>query len=95
MENNKEIKPMNLEVYKYMYVGCIPVYACPEPPNDQSPCIKQDCPHCNREMWVSEKKRNIKKCNPKKVKIYCLECLAVGAMNQGYEPELLDIGKIQ
>ena len=89
------VKPMKMDIDKYIYVGCIPVYACPEQPKDQSPCVKIDCPHCNRSMWFSEKKRKIRDFCPKKVKVYCLECLAIGAMNQGYEPELFDISGIK
>lgn len=89
---NYTLEPMKLEINKYIYVGCIPVHACPEHPTDQSPCIKMDCPYCKREMWVSKKKREILYKDPKRVKIYCLECLAVGAWSQGYDPELFDIG---
>jgi hypothetical protein len=88
------MKPMKMEIDKYIYVGCIPVYAHPQRPSDQSFCIKRDCPHCKKSMWVSEKKRRIEEADPERVKVYCLECLAIGAMEQGYEPELFDIGKI-
>lgn len=80
---------------KYIYVGCIPVHAHPEIPSDQSFCIKRDCPHCKKSMWVSEKKRMSEESDPKRVKVYCLECLIIGMLNQGLEPELFDIGTIK
>ena len=43
-----KMKPMKMEIDKYIYVGCIPVYAHPERPKDQSFCIKRDCPHCKK-----------------------------------------------
>ncbi len=88
------VKPMKMKTDKFIYVGCIPVEAHPEHPTDQSPCVKEICPHCKRDMWVSEKKRKIRETCPRKVKVYCLECLAVGALNQGMEPTLFDIGKV-
>ena len=90
----KKIQPMKLNIEKYIYVGCIPVYASPEMPTDQSFCIKRDCPHCKRSMWVSEKKRMIEESDPKRVKVYCLECILIGAWTDGMEPELFDIGKV-
>ncbi len=90
----KKIQPMKLDIEKYIYVGCIPVYASPEMPTDQSFCIKRDCPHCKRSMWVSEKKRMVEESDPERVKVYCLECLTIGAWTDGMEPELFDIGKI-
>lgn len=88
------VTPLKMNTDKYLYVGCIPVYASPERPTDQSYCVQRDCPHCKRSMWVSEKKRMIEEADPDRVKVYCLECLAIGALNQGLEPELLDIGKL-
>ncbi len=90
----KNLLPMKLDIDKYIYVGCIPVEAHPHRPEDQSFCIKRDCPHCKRSMWVSEKKRMIEEADPKRVKVYCFECLAIGAYHQGMEPELFDIGKV-
>lgn len=91
----KKIKPMKLDIDKYIYVGCIPVEDCPEMPTDQSFCIKRNCPHCHAPMWVSEKKRRIEEADHDRVKVYCLECLAIGAFNEGMEPELFDIGKVK
>ena len=45
-------------------------------------------------MWVSEKKRMIEESDPKRVKVYCLECILIGAWTDGMEPELFDIGKV-
>lgn len=88
-------KILKIDMGKYIYVGCIPVYAHPERPTDQSYCIQRECPNCHGSMWVSEKKRALEAAEPKKVKIYCLECLVKGAINQGLDPEFLDIGKFR
>lgn len=88
------LEPMKLNVKKYIYVGCIPVYASPEHPKDQSPCVQIDCPHCHRPMWFSQKKKILEESLRDKVRVYCLECLAIGAFNQRMEPELFDIGKL-
>lgn len=66
----------------------------PERPTDQSFCITRDCPHCNRSMWVSEKKRMIEEADPKRVKIYCFDCLVDAACKQGIEPVLFDISGV-
>jgi hypothetical protein len=85
-------KPMKLDTTKWIYIGCIPQYASKEAPLDQSRCILGDCPHCQRPMWISEKKRLLQKSIGKKAVIYCLECLAMASVAQGLEPTLFDIG---
>jgi len=90
-----KLQSLVLDTDKYLYIGCIPVCVHPEHPNDQSPCTIISCPNCDREIWFSEKKEKIRDANPDKVRVYCLECLAIAAMYMGYEPELLDIGKMQ
>lgn len=91
---NNKMKPLKLHIDKFMYIGCIPVDACPEHPTDQSPCIQIVCPHCACLMWFSEKKRKIKEYNPAKVKVYCLRCLAVASEKEDLEPMLFDIGRV-
>lgn len=86
---------LELEPEKYLYIGCIPVSVCKNQPSDQSRGKKISCPHCKRLMWLSENKRKMKNANPDGTKIYCLECLAIGCLWEGIEPELIDIGKIQ
>lgn len=85
-------KPLKLNMSKWVYIGCIPRYASPIAPQDQSPCVTAECPHCKRLMWVSEKKRQLKESLGKKAKIYCLECLARAAHAQGLETIIYDIG---
>lgn len=85
---------MKLDLDRYTYIGCIPVKAHPTHPTDQSPCIIKACPGCKERMWVSEKKRAMKKRNPTKVKIYCFLCLVKASNEQGYEPEIFDINKM-
>ena len=87
------VKPLRLKPKKFIYVACVPVSFIANQPPDQSPCTIQDCPHCKAKMWVSEKKRAFQKYNPKKVKIYCGECIAKAAQKQGYEIELFDLGQ--
>ena len=91
-----KMKPMEMDNDKYIYIGCIPVEAQPDRPTDQSFCIKRDCPHCNKPMWVSEKKRLLEETMkiPKEAKIYCLECLVIASLNIGIEPVIMDIGAI-
>jgi len=84
---------MKLRPEKYIYVGCIPVRSLPHAPEDTSPCIQMICLGCTRPMWVSEKKREMKKKKPSKVQIYCYDCLVKWSYEQGFEPELIDITK--
>ncbi len=84
MKNNR------MKLDKSFYIGCVPVHVSPNHPTDQTPCIQEDCPHCKRPMWVSEKKRAMRKKIPT-AKIYCLECLTLSALDEGLEPELIVI----
>ena len=89
---------MKLDSDRYTYIGCIPVSACPDHPEDQTNCIKRLCKLCHQPMWVSEKKRALKKADPSKYKIYCLLCIFKTALSQGYDStnlEVIDIGKLE
>jgi hypothetical protein len=79
---------------KKQYIGCIPVWAHPSHPTDQSPCIILDCPTCGKEMWVSEKKRAYFAEHQDTIEIHCLQCLAHAAHDQGLNPELADISDV-
>lgn len=85
---------MKIDFSKYTFIGCIPIKACTTHPTDQSPCIIKTCGLCKEQMWVSQKKRLMKKRNPTKVRIYCLLCLHKEAVAQGYEAEIMDINAI-
>lgn len=86
---------MKFDFQNIQYIGCIPVWAHPEHPTDQSPCVKWDCPGCNEPMWVSEKKRAYYQEHPKNSQVVCLKCVAETAHEQGMELEMADIAKVQ
>lgn len=88
-------KPLKLEFNKCMYVGCIPVEAHPTHPTDQSPCIVERCPHCNKFIWVSKNKRELREEGEGWIKIYCFPCLVVAGMVQNLETELIDIKEFE
>jgi len=92
--HNDDRPSLTLEPEKYLYIGCIPVSACPNHPVDQSRCVKITCPHCNKLMWLSEKKRKMINRNPDEIEAYCLDCLTISAMGQDLKPELIDIDKV-
>lgn len=78
-----------------IYIGCIPVWAHLQHPPDQSRCVMQQCNHCQKDMWVSEKKRKMFSKNPDKYEIYCLYCLATSCQKNGDEIEIVNINEIQ
>lgn len=89
---------LKLDFDRYTYVGCVPVAAHPTHPPDQYKCIQKNCLSCDEKMWISKKKRAMKKLNPTKVKIYCFFCIVVAMKIQGYsvdDVELADIGALQ
>jgi hypothetical protein len=83
---------MCLNKKQVMYIGCIPVWASPTHPTDQSPCTVRNCPLCDQPMWVSEKKKALELLYPK-LKTYCLHCLAIHANEEKLVVELRDIAK--
>ena len=84
---------LKLEQYGHMYIGCIPVHMHPRHPEDQSPCIVMPCNHCHKDMWVSEKKREMLKEHPETYKMYCFVCLAEAAHDAGLTLDMCDINK--
>jgi len=82
---------MKFDFKKYLYIGCIPLWSQKHHPTDRSPCIIKKCPSCKKEIWVSEKKRDMKTNNPTKVKIVCLTCIAQNAIDNGLEMDLVDL----
>jgi hypothetical protein len=77
---------------KYNIVTCIPSRYYPVQPDDQSPCIIEDCPSCGLGMYVSEKKIKLRNMNDR-IKTYCTICLCINAQIQNIELEMTDIGK--
>jgi len=80
-----------------LLIGCIPLHAQAKHPKDQEDCIIEKCPLCDEDIWVSKKKRGLRDnaILHKKVKIYCLLCLAKEAIKQDIvdDVELFDISK--
>ncbi len=78
-----------------LLIGCIPLHAQAEHPKDQQECIVEKCPLCDKDMWVSKKKRNFrdKAINVRNVKTYCLLCVAKEAIEQNVVSalEMMDI----
>lgn len=85
---------MTLNFKKTLYIGCIPLWAEPNHPTDQSPCIIQECPTCSEKMWVSQKKRDHQDSH-ENVEIHCLKCIALSAHEQGYELDIQNIAEMQ
>lgn len=67
---------------------CIPVWACPEAPREQQNPIKEECPTCKKEMWVSEKKRFLRE----KDNMRCL-CMLCTVKEFGTDIVPIDINK--
>lgn len=63
---------------KVAIIGCIPVSMAPTPPADQEDCQKQGCEVCSTAVWVSVKKRTLKKLNPDYI-IMCMHCCVIAA----------------
>jgi hypothetical protein len=78
-----------------MYVICVPLKDMKTPPKDQKGCLVEKCPMCECNMWVSEKKRAIRKKN-KNIKLFCAYCVMKDAQKNGYDianAEVIDILK--
>lgn len=76
-------KMKKINFYKNMIIGCIPCDVLENAPTDQSPCIKSECPLCEKSMWLSEKK--IEKAKNLNVFVACFLCIANEAKNQGMD----------
>jgi hypothetical protein len=58
-ENSHAITNM-VNDHEETLIICIPLSYSKAPPKDQINCVIEKCPKCKKEMWVSEKKRNIR-----------------------------------
>ena len=85
---------MKIEFNKYAVAGCIPKSHMQNAPTDQTPCILENCQRCNREMWVSELKREWRSKNLAR-KIFCFICLAEESHRQGIETEIGNLEEFQ
>jgi transcription elongation factor Elf1 len=71
-------------------IFCPPLSIFPIAPKDQPRCTEINCPHCNKHMWISEKKRAIKdscKKDGKDILLACYVCFAKLVIDN---PELRD-----
>lgn len=82
---------MTIDIDCKTIVGCIPVSRLAQAPTDQSPCIKEKCPLCEKDMWVSEKKRAMRDKSPQNVEIYCFLCLVAQFVKQGINPSDIEL----
>lgn len=90
----KVIKVKKIEFYSdQMIIACPPLSHFKEPPKEQKDCVVEECPACNEKMWVSIKKRNLRK-KDKNVDIYCIFCIVTNCKDQEFEPEIIDLNKL-
>jgi hypothetical protein len=54
-------------------IGCVSVEDSPIPDPEQKNCVVENCLACKQEIWVSEKKRELRKEHPKLVTM-CMRC---------------------
>lgn len=60
---------------KINLIPCPPLSLYETQPRDQSLSEIVDCPHCNKKMWLSEKKKSLIKNNPHKITLLCYFCI--------------------
>lgn len=85
MTNTKDVSPEGSKLMAEDYsdsdvflVGCIPLSAFPDPPEDQQDCKVIDCQACKKPMWISIKKRKlVATLPPEKTQILCFMCIAI------------------
>jgi hypothetical protein len=71
---------------KLVYIACIPLSYEPTPPKEQTGLEIHQCPMCNADMWVSEKKRALKE---KQIgsKMLCGQCCFIDMIAKGIDPK--------
>jgi hypothetical protein len=83
---------ISIDIYNLSsFVGCIPYSHQKNPPKDQKGAKLELCYCCNKKMWVSDKKRELKE---KKFTLICWICLLKNLTLNGIDPKdikLLDI----
>ena len=85
---------ISIDIYNLSsFVGCIPYSSQKTPPKDQKGAKLELCYCCNKKMWVSDKKRELKE---KKFTLICWICLFNGMKLSGIDLKdikLIDILK--
>jgi hypothetical protein len=79
-----------IDFKKHVIIGCIPKRAMNEAPKDQTPCILENCPICNEEMWISSLKREWRATKPN-VRAYCFYCIVKEQIKQGIKENDVDL----
>lgn len=74
---------LNFNPNSEIIVGCLPVEAQPVPPHDYKNPYIGACEQCNREIWMSDKKKQVKLDYPKAVCLCMLCCVKVAMQNEG------------
>lgn len=83
---------MKIDFENDSIAGCIPVSHMANAPIDQSPCVIEKCIMCDQDMWVSEKKRNMRK--HQNIKIFCFICIVQQQIKNGIHPNDIDLVNI-
>jgi hypothetical protein len=66
---------MNCELFDTLLIFCPPLSKYPQQPKDMSKCTLEPCPKCNKEMWLSEKKKElIKDKKDMELILSCYDC---------------------
>jgi hypothetical protein len=68
---------MTEEIQDVVVLFCAPLSQYPEQPTDVSKCRLIDCPHCQKPMWLSQKKEGIialAKSMEKEIILACFIC---------------------
>lgn len=73
-------------------IGCVPIWAYPQPPDDQPGCVCEICPICNKGMWVSDLKRLTRDAND--IKTYCWACIVNDQVKRGLDPSDVEFKRL-
>lgn len=92
MQIPKNVKKIDFKTK--MIIGCMPQKITPVQPDDQSPCILENCKSCDELMWVSERKRKLRD-SRSNAEMYCFVWIVTSAGLQRLKPEALDMEKLQ
>lgn len=83
---------LNFDPNSEIIVGCLPVEAHPIPPNDYTNPYIGACEQCDREIWMSDKKKQVKLDYPA-AKCLCMLCCVKIAMQNKEGMNVYNIGE--
>ena len=77
----------------YFYIACMPTMIMATPPEEQQDCIKEKCQDCLKEIWVSVKKREMRRKTPqsKTICLFCAAKLSNEHKHNGDDVEVIDL----